>query len=151
MPDYWSHCGYRHLSVSADNRLIVGDDFLRADLLRPELSPIPASCDAELRLHDLMLEAPRRAVSPAEIDAIADADVRDNLRIWLRFRDRLLAADTLEAAYARLFQGDGVDVAPLFVHRLTEVIVRHVLGASADPLEARMAELLFRVQFKYNC
>lgn len=146
MPDFWPHSGYRHLSISAETRLIVSDDFLRADLLRPELSPIPASCDAELALHDLLLAAPRREVPGSDIDAVADVDVRDNFRVWLRFRDRLLAADTLEAAYAQLFQSGGVDVAPVFVHRLTEVILRHVLGDGADPLHARMAELLFRVQ-----
>ena len=146
MPDFWPGCGYRHLSISDDRRLIVTDDFLRTDLLRPELSPIPQSSDAELRLHDRLLADPRRDVTAAEIDAIDDADVRDNLRIWLRFRERLLAADTLEAVYAQLFQGDGVDVAPVFVHRLTQVICRHILGDDADPLEARMAEMLFRLQ-----
>ena len=146
MPDFWPGCGYRHLSISDDRRMIVTDDFLRTDLLRPELSPIPQSSDAELRLHDRLLADPRRDVTPAEIDAIDDADVRDNLRIWLRFRERLLAADTLEAVYAQLFQGEGVDVAPVFVHRLTQVICRHILGDGADPLEARMAEMLFRLQ-----
>lgn len=146
MPDFWPGCGYRHLSISDDRRLIVTDDFLRTDLLRPELSPIPQSSDAELRLHDRLLADPRRDVTAADIDAIDDADVRDNLRIWLRFRERLLAADTLEAVYAQLFQGEGVDVAPVFVHRLTQVICRHILGDDADPLEARMAEMLFRLQ-----
>ena len=146
MPDFWPGCGYRHLSISDDRRLIVTDDYLRTDLLRPELSPIPQSSDAELRLHDRLLADPRRDVTAAEIDAIDDADVRDNLRIWLRFRERLLAADTLEAVYAQLFQGEGVDVAPVFVHRLTQVICRHILGDDADPLEARMAEMLFRLQ-----
>ena len=146
MPDFWPGCGYRHLSISDDRRLIVTDDYLRTDLLRPELSPIPQSSDAELRLHDRLRADPRRDVTAAEIDAIDDADVRDNLRIWLRFRERLLAADTLEAVYAQLFQGEGVDVAPVFVHRLTQVICRHILGDDADPLEARMAEMLFRLQ-----
>jgi len=146
MPDFWPACGYRHLAVTGENRLAVTDDFLRMYLLRPELAPIAESCDNELRLHDTLLAAPRAAVPAPAIDAVADADVRDNFRIWLRFRDRLLAADTLEAAYARLFQGAGVDVAPLFVHQLTQVLCRHVLGAAADPLEARMAECLFRTQ-----
>jgi hypothetical protein len=146
MPDFWPTCGYRFLAVNAENRLTVGDDFLRMYLLRPELAPVADSCDNELRLHDALLAGPRRDVPGGEIDAVADADVRDNLRIWLRFRDRLLAADSLEAAYARLFQGSGVDVAPLFVHQLTQVLCRHVLGAAADPLQARMAEMLFRAQ-----
>ena len=41
---------------------------------------------------------------------------------------------------------DGVDVPPLLVHQLTQILVRHVLGADADPLEARMGEALFRPQ-----
>ncbi|MBK9605151.1 MAG: hypothetical protein IPO58_01480 [Betaproteobacteria bacterium] len=146
MPDFWPACGYRHLAVTGEHRLAVTDDFLRMYLLRPELAPIAESCDNELRLHEALLAEPRAAVPAPAIDAVADADVRDNFRIWLRFRDRLLAADTLEAAYARLFQGAGVDVAPLFVHQLTQILCRHVLGAAADPLEARVAECLFRAQ-----
>lgn len=146
MPDFWPTCGYRFLAVTAENRLAITDDFLRMYLLRQELAPIPESCDNELRLHEALLAQPRREVPAPQIDAVADADVRDNVRIWLRFRDRLLAADTLEAAYARLFLGSGVDVAPLFVHQLTQVLCRHVLGAGANPLEARMAECLFRTQ-----
>lgn len=146
MRDFWRSSGYRLLTVTADNRLQITDDFLRMHLLRPELAPVAESCDAELRLHESLLSDPRGTVGPQEIDAVADADVRDNLRIWLRFRDRLLAADTLEAAYAQLFQGTGVDVAPLFVQQLTQILCRHLLGANADPLQARMAEFLFRVQ-----
>jgi len=146
MPDFWQGSGYRLLAIDALGRLVVTDDFLRTYLLRPELAPIAESDDAELRLHDWLLGDPRRAVPSAEVDAIGDADVRDNLRIWLRFRDRLTAFDSLESAYAHLFQGDGVDVAPLFVDHLTQVLCRHVLGAGADPLEARMAECLFRAQ-----
>jgi hypothetical protein len=146
MPDFWRSSGYRFLSVDSLGRLVVSDDFLRTYLLRPELAPVPQSDDAELRLHDALLAEPRRAVADAEVAAIGDSDVRDNVRIWLRFRDRLLAADSIEAAYARLFQGDGVDVAPLFVDHLTQILCRHVLGADAAPLEARMAECLFRAQ-----
>src|SRR5438067_2533900 len=103
MPDFWRSSGLRLLAIDALGRLVVTDAFLRTYLLRPGLAPVPESDDAELRLHDTLLAAPRRAVAPAEIDAIGDADVRDNLRIWLRFRDRLLAADSLESAYAHLF------------------------------------------------
>ncbi|MEO8133600.1 MAG: DUF6352 family protein [Betaproteobacteria bacterium] len=146
MPDFWPSSGYRLLTVTGDNRLQVTDDFLRMHLLRPELAPVAESCDNELRLHDALLSDPRRAVAEAGIDAVADPDMRDNFRIWLRFRNRLLAADTLEAAYAQLFQGSGVDVAPVFVHQLTQILCRHLLGANPDPLQARLAEFLFRVQ-----
>jgi hypothetical protein len=45
-----------------------------------------------------------------------------------------------------LFQGEGVDVAPVLVQQLTQVLLRHVLGADATALEARAAEMLFRTQ-----
>jgi len=144
--DYWSSSGYRHLTVGTDGRLTVTDAYLRAQLLRPELAPIAESCDAELALHDALVQSPRRAVAPAELDAIRDDDARENYRVWLRFRDRLVAAPSLEAAYVRLFQGDGIDVPPLFVHETTRVLLRHVLGNTPDALEARAAEMLFRPQ-----
>ena len=76
---------------------------------------------------------------------MSDADARENYGIWLRFRERIAAAPCLEAAYITLFR-DGVDVPPLLVHQLTEILLRHVLGAAADPIEARAAEMLFRPQ-----
>jgi hypothetical protein len=146
VPDFWPSCGYRLLAVDDDRRLIVRDDFLRGYLLRPELAPVRESCRAEIALHETLLADPRADVAEGDIAAVADADSRDNLRIWLRFRDRLLRAPTLEAAYVGLFEGEGVDVPPLFVHQLTQIMLRHILGTSADPIEARAAEMLFRVQ-----
>jgi hypothetical protein len=146
MPDFWPSCGYRLLTKGGDGRLTVSDAFLRSYLTRPELSPIPESCDAELALHDALLANPRRMVSSEELAALADADARENYGIWLRFRTRLLAANSLEAAYVGLFRGDGVDVPPLFVAELTQILLRHILGENAAPMEARAAELLFRTQ-----
>jgi hypothetical protein len=145
VPDFWASCGYRLLTVGADGRLVVTDDFLRASLLRPELAPIPDSCAAELALHEKLIAAPRAAVGGIEVDTIADEDVRANYGVWLRFRDRLTRARTLEAAYLALFR-EGVDVPPLLVHQLTEIVARHILGTGADPIEARVAEMLFRSQ-----
>ena len=145
MPDYWRACGYRLLTTGTDGRLTLTDDFLRASLLRPELAPVPESCAAELALHDALMAAPRGAVGDAQLAALADPDIRENYAIWLRFRGRLTAAPSLEAAYATLFK-DGVDVPPLMVQQLTEVLLRHLLGEGADPMEARVAEMLFRSQ-----
>ena len=145
MPDFWPSCGYRLLTVGADGRLTLTDDFLRATLLRPELAPIPESCAAELALHEKLIATPRAAVAASELAPIADADARENYGIWLRFRDRIAAAPSLEAAYVTLFR-EGVDVPPLLVHQLTEILLRHILGAGADPIEARAAEMLFRTQ-----
>ena len=146
MPDFWRSSGYRLLAQGDGGALRVTDDFLRSYLVRPELAPVPESCANELALHDALLDEPRRIVDPATLARLADADARENYAIWLRFRDRLVAADSLEAAYAGLFRGDGVDVPPLFVDQLTQVILRHVLGENADPVAARAAEMLFRTQ-----
>ncbi len=146
MPDFWPSCGYRLLVVDDDRRLRIRDDFLRGYLLRPELAPVRESCRAEIALHETLLADPRARIAEADIAAVADADARDNLGIWLKFRDRLLRAPTIEAAYVGLFEGEGVDVPPMFVHQLTQILLRHILGAGADPIEARAAEMLFRVQ-----
>ncbi len=145
MPDFWLSCGYRLLSAGAEGRLVVTDDFLRASLLRPELAPIRESCAAELALHEKLIAAPRSTIAESELTPIADADTRENYGVWLRFRDRIAAAPSLEAAYAMLFR-DSVDVPPLLVQQLTEILLRHILGAGADPIEARAAEMLFRAQ-----
>ncbi len=146
MPDFWPSCGYRLLTVGADGRLTVTDDFLRSYLLRPEFAPVSESCPAEQTLHDALIASPRCAVTAEEIGAMADPDARENYGIWLRFRTRLLSASSLEAAYVGLFQGDGVDVPPLFVQQLTQILLRHILTADAAPMEARAAEMLFRTQ-----
>jgi hypothetical protein len=146
VPDFWPSCGYRLLAVDDDRRLRVRDDFLRSFLLRPELAPIRESCPAEIALHEIMLADPRVSVTESELAGVVDTDARDNLRVWVRFRERLLRAPTLEAAYIGLFEGEGVDVPPLFVHQLTQILLRHILGDDADPVEARAAEMLFRPQ-----
>jgi hypothetical protein len=145
MNDFWPHCGYRLLERGADRRLVATDDYLRAYYLRPELAPVDASCAAERALHASLLAAPRRPVPESEIAAVADADARENYRIVLRFRDRLLAAPSLEAFYAGLFRGD-VAVPPAFVHHTVQVIVRGMLDGTEDGIEARAAELFFRKQ-----
>lgn len=146
MPDYWRSCGHRLLARGGDGRLTVTDAFLRSYLARPELAPVAESGAGELALHDALVRQPRRVVAATELAAVEDDDARENYRIFLRFRDRLAAASSLEAAYAQLFRGEGVDVPPLFVQQLTEILLRHVLGDDADPIEARAAEMLFRTQ-----
>ncbi|MBM3368975.1 MAG: hypothetical protein FJY43_11995 [Betaproteobacteria bacterium] len=146
MPDFWRSSGYHLLEKDAAGRLRVTDDFLRAYYLRPEIHPVEESCDAEHDLHAALMREPRREVPPAELEALADADARDNYRILLRFRERLLGAASVEACYAGLFGGQGVDVPPLFVEQLAHVILRNILDGCEDPLQARAAELFFREQ-----
>ncbi|HXC59435.1 MAG TPA: DUF6352 family protein [Steroidobacteraceae bacterium] len=146
MRDYWPHCGYRLLDKTPDGHLLVTDDFLRSLLERPELAPVPQSCESELALHQRLLGEPRAGVDAQQLAAIADEDARSNYAVWLRFRRRLLAHATLEASYVALFAGEGVDVPPVFVHQITQILLRHALGGEATAMQARAAEMLFRPQ-----
>jgi len=145
MTDLWTSCGYRLLRKGDDGRLHITDDYLRLYYGRPELAPPPEAEAAEHALHASLLEAPRREVAEAEIAALEDADARDNYRVMLRFRARLLEAPTLESFYAGLFLRD-VAVPPDFIDHTVQVILRSVLDGTKDGLEARAAELFFRRQ-----
>lgn len=145
MADFWTSCGYNLLRRRPDGRLIVTDDYLRLYYARPELAPVPESCPAERALHASLLANPRREVTDAEIAAIADPDAQENYRVMLRFRGQLLAAETVEAFYFKLFQDD-VAVPPDFIHHTAQVILRGILDGSGDGLEARAAEVFFRKQ-----
>ena len=144
--DYWVSSGYRLLETKPEGGLALTDAFLRLLISRPELAPIPESCERELALHDALIADPRAIIPSAQLLLVRDVDAQENYRIFLRFRDRLVAAPSLQSAYLSLFQGSGVDVPPLFVFHLTQLLLRHVLGDTADPLHARMAECLFRTQ-----
>ena len=145
MADFWQSCGYNLLRRAGDGRLIVTDDYLRLYYARPELAPVAESCRAERALHAALMQDPRREAADSEIAAIADPDARDNYRVMMRFRDRLLAAESLEAFYFDLFRED-VAVPPDFIHHTVQVILRGILDGTNDGLEARAAELFFRRQ-----
>lgn len=145
MPDFWRNSGFHLLDRRPDGRLAVTDDFLRAYLLRPELRPIEESSPGEIAFHERLLDQPRLEVGPADLASIEDEDTRFNFGVWLRFRDRLLAAHSVESAYAGMFAGT-VDVPPLFLDQLAQIIVRNVLEGVEDPLQARAGELFFREQ-----
>jgi Family of unknown function (DUF6352) len=145
----WPSSGYDLLDVDANGHLLVTDAYLRHLLLRPEIAPIAESCTNEVALHDALSKEPRRAVPANELAGIKDKDAADNYAVWLRFRDRLLAKPTLEASFLALFQGEGVDVAPVLVQQLTQILLRHVLvstGEKINAMQGRVAELLFRTQ-----
>ncbi|HSH89351.1 MAG TPA: DUF6352 family protein [Ramlibacter sp.] len=146
MKDYWRSCGYRLLEKTPDGHLVVTDEFLRSLMQRPELAPVAESGPRELALHELLVAQPRSEVDAAALGEVEDEDARNNYAIWLRFRQRLLAAPTLESSYVALFQGEGVDVPPVFVHQLTQILLRHTLGDDATAMQARAAEMLFRTQ-----
>lgn len=146
MPDFWKSSGYHLLDRDAGGRLAVTNDFLRAYLLRPEMSPPPEACANEVALYESLVADPRRGVSDAEVAALADADARDNFQVWLGFRDRLVEAGTLEAAYLRLFREGARGVPGLFVDQLVRVILRTILEGTPTGLRARVGELFFRPQ-----
>lgn len=146
MPEFWVSSGFRLLGRDDDGHLLVTDDFLRAYLKRPELALAGESCAAERALHAALVDSPQREVGPEELAGIADPDMRDNYGVWLRFRSRLLAADTVERAYLSIFQDRVVDLPPVFVDHLAQVIVRNMLDGTDDGLLARAGELFFREQ-----
>jgi len=88
------------------------------------------------------MEEPRRDV---DLAAIEDPDARDNYRIVLGFRQKLVAAGSVEGCYMALFRAP-IDIPPMFVDQLVHVILRNVLDGSDDPLRLRAAELFFREQ-----
>lgn len=145
-PDFWPESGYRLLTRDADGHLAVTPDFLRAYLMRPEMRPPEDACDAEHALHAGLLEDPGRPVPPGLVESLADDDARENWQVWLGFRDRLLAAGTLERCYLRLFREGARGVPPLFVDQLVHAILRGILDGTPSGLRARAGELLFRTQ-----
>ena len=104
------------------------------------------SCYAERRLHRSLMEDPGREVSEKELQDLADPDTRDNYRILLGFRRKLLEAGTVEGCYRDLFRAGSIEAPALFLGQLAHVIVRNVLEGCDDPLQLRAAELFFREQ-----
>lgn len=147
--DFWLTSGYHLLTRGEDGRLYVGDDYLRAFFLRPEMQIVEESCESERALHAQLLKEPQVPVSAARLGALADPDARENYEILLGFRDLLIAEKTLEAAYLRIIRG-GVTIPPLFVDQMVHAILRGILegrkGGPNEALRARSAELLFRSQ-----
>jgi hypothetical protein len=146
MTNYWINSAYNTLAISPDHQLLVTDDFLRTYMERPELKLVPESCPMERSLHQRLTENPRADIPESEIAGMADEDIQENYRVWLRYRKRLVAASSLESFYMGLFKGNGVDVPPLFIAQLAQIFIRHILGDEANPLEVRMGELFFRTQ-----
>jgi Family of unknown function (DUF6352) len=145
LPDFWRNSGFHLLERDAAGRLGITDDFLRAYYLRPEIHPVEESSDAELELHASLMAQPRRAVIEEDLLRIEDGDARDNYRVLLRFRQKLLDAGSVEGAYRSIFRGP-IDVPPMFVDQLAHVILRNLLDGTGDALQPRAAEMFFREQ-----
>ncbi|MDQ4136617.1 MAG: DUF6352 family protein [Pseudomonadota bacterium] len=146
MREFWVSSGHHLTRRTEGGGLAVTDELLLAYLARPELMPPDDACMAERALHAALMQAPRRPVSSAEIAAIADPDARENWSFMIAFRDRLLAAATVEAAYLALVRHAPGSVPPLFLNQLVHLILRNALDACEDPYVLRAAELFFRPQ-----
>ena len=143
--DFWLSCGHHLLDRDDDGRVVVTDEFLKVYLARPEITPPAEACVAEQALYRKLFNAPRAAVSPAEIAAIADDDARENWETLLSWRDHLVTHRTLEAAYVALAR-EGFRFPPLFIDQIVQVILRNILDNCGDTFVLRAAELFFRPQ-----
>ncbi|MDP3606139.1 MAG: DUF6352 family protein [Polaromonas sp.] len=146
MQDFWPSSGFTRLQRDERGWLLPTDDYLRLFLARPELALLPESCAAEQALHAALQAAPARPVSEGELQALQDPDARESYGLFLRFRDGLLDAGTLEAYYLGLFRSGSISIPPLFIDLLAQAITRNLLDDASDAYEVRAAEMLFRPQ-----
>ena len=146
MREFWVASGH-HLTRRADHGgLIATPELIMAYLARPELMPPDDACAAERNLHASLLADPLRPVSKADISALADSDARENWTFMMNFRDRLVAAPSLEAVYVNLVRNGAGDLPPIFVSQLCHLILRNALEGCDDPYMLRAAELFYRAQ-----
>lgn len=146
MVEFWRSAGWTLTEAAEASRLRVTDDWLRAYLLRPELTPIEDSCAKERALHERLLAAPTVAIDDQELASFADADVGENYKVYRTYRERLLASPTIEAAYLDMIEHGIEGIPPLFLDQLVHVLLRHLLRDCDDPMRLRAAELFFRTQ-----
>lgn len=144
--NFWPACGFDRLQRNAQGWLIVTPDYLRLFLDRPELALAPESCKAERRLHLALRDDPLQSVPPETLTRFKDPDARDNYQLFLKFRDALQAAGTLEACYLRLMRSGRITLPPLFIDLMVQAMLRGLLDNCEDSLQLRAAELLFRPQ-----
>jgi uncharacterized protein DUF6352 len=143
--DFWLACGHHLLDRDESGRLLVTDDFLKAYLARPELMPPPEACAAEQELHRALLRDPRRPVAAAQVDAIMDADARENWQMMIGWRDHLLKHGSLEAAYLAIVRRN-IAFPQVLVGQLVQAILRNILDGCGDAFMLRAAEMFFRPQ-----
>ena len=146
MREFWVASGH-HLTRRADHGgLVATPELIMAYLARPELMPPADACEAERNLHASLLADPLRAVSGEDIARLADADARENWSFMMNFRDRLMAAPSLEAVYVSLARKGAGDLPPIFLSQLCHLILRNALEGCEDPYMLRAAELFYRSQ-----
>ncbi|MDB5569329.1 MAG: hypothetical protein JWN93_512 [Hyphomicrobiales bacterium] len=146
MREFWVASGHHLSQRLADGNLAATPELMMAWLARPELAPPPEACAHERALHAALLADPFRLVGEDEIARIEDADARENWSFFIRFRDRLAKAPSIEAAYVELARADRVDLPPMFLDQLAHLILRNALDGCDDPYVLRAGELFFRAQ-----
>ncbi|KQU21321.1 hypothetical protein ASG63_06940 [Methylobacterium sp. Leaf94] len=146
MTEFWVSSGHHLTQRTEGGGLAVTDELILAYLARPEVLPPDDACAAERGLYADLLAHPRRVVSMEAVRAIADPDARENWEVLLAFRDRLLAARSIEAAYLGMIREGLQGIPSLFLNQLVHLILRNALDGCDDPFVLRAAELLFRPQ-----
>lgn len=146
MNNFWTACGHQHLTPNERGWLVPSPDYWRLWLQRPEMALVPESCKEEIRLHKALLDTPLMQVTPASLKAFKDDDARENYALFLRFRDDVENAGSLESAYMGWMQSGQIQIPPLFIDLVVQAIVCHLLSDEDDPWVWRAAELLFRRQ-----
>jgi hypothetical protein len=144
--EFWVSSGHHMTRPTDGGGLAVTDEMILAYLARPELVPPEEACPAERDLHALLMREPRRPVTRAMIDGIADSDARENWTFMVGFRDRLLAAPSVEAAYLGIIRKGAGGIPPIFLNQLVHLILRNALDGCEDPFVLRAGELFFRAQ-----
>lgn len=142
----WPACGQHLLQADEHGWHRPTGGYWRLWLLRPELAPVDESCAAERRLHAALLADPARPVTPAELATLADEDVAQSYGHFLRLREAVSSAGTLEATYLGWIRSGRFDLPPLFMDLVVQAILARILATSGDALVWRAAELLFRTQ-----
>lgn len=146
MREFWVSSGHHLSQQNERGELVATPELMTAWLARPELKPPPEACDAERALYDALMKDPFRAVAPSEIAAMADPDARENWAFFIRFRDMLRAAGSIEEAYRKLASAERIDLPPLFLDQLAHLVLRNALDGCEDPYILRGGELFFRAQ-----
>lgn len=144
--EFWKSAGMHLVERNKQGWLKVTPDYLRAYLTRPEIHPVEESCQFEHALFEKLMADPFISVPEAEVASIQDADTAANYRVILRFRDYLAEHKTLEAAYARVFEQNVINIPPMFIEQMAHLILRNILDSVDDPYQLRAAELFYREQ-----
>src|ERR1700716_684930 len=118
MREFWVASAHPLPRRADHGGLVATPELIMAYLARPELMPPADAWEAERDLHGSLMGDPLRAVSSADVARLADADARENWSFMMNFRDRLMAAPSLEAVYVALARKGAGDLPPIFLSPL---------------------------------